>query len=115
MNGLPKVVTVEAMLGFQTVLNMFLTSSSAQAVTSMPLMIPLADLLDINRQIAVLAYQFGEGFSNLFWPTGCATLCAVSGVPMNKWWKFFAPYVLLVTILSGILLAIAVMIDYGPF
>ncbi len=115
LNGLPKVVTVEAMLGFQTVLNMFLTSSSAQAVTSMPLMIPLADLLDINRQIAVLAYQFGEGFSNLFWPTGCATLCAVSGVPMNKWWKFFAPYVLLVTILSGILLAIAVMIDYGPF
>ena len=84
LNGLPKVVTVEAMLGFQTVLNMFLTSSSAQAVTSMPLMIPLADLLDINRQIAVLAYQFGEGFSNLFWPTGCATLLCCLRCPHEQ-------------------------------
>ncbi len=113
--GLPKIVAAEAMLGFQTLLNLFIPSGSGQAVTSMPLMIPLADLLGINRQIAVLAFQFGDGFSNIFWPTACATLCAISGVPMNKWWKFFAPFFVIVEVVAAILLAVAVLINYGPF
>lgn len=115
LSGMPKIVAAEAMFGFQTMLNLFIPSGSGQAVTSMPLMIPLADLLSINRQIAVLAFQFGDGFSNLFWPTACATLCAVSGVPINKWWRFFAPYFLYITIIASILIAIAVSINYGPF
>lgn len=115
LGGLPKVVAAEAMLAFQTLLNLFIPSGSGQAVTSMPLMVPLADLLGINRQISVLAFQFGDGFSNIFWPTACAPLCAISGVPINKWWKFFAPFFLMVEILAGILLAVSVLINYGPF
>ncbi|MDO4988816.1 MAG: TIGR00366 family protein [Synergistes sp.] len=115
LSGMPKIVAAEAMFVFQTFLNLFIPSGSGQAVTSMPLMIPLADLLHLNRQIAVLAFQFGDGFSNIFWPTACAVLCAISGVPINKWWKFFAPYCLVVTIVAGILMAVAVSINYGPF
>lgn len=115
LGGLPKILAVQAMFGFQTLLNLFIPSGSGQAVTSMPLMIPLADLLGINRQIAVLAFQFGDGFSNMFWPTACATLCAVSGVPINKWWRFFAPFFLYVTILACALLSLSVVINYGPF
>lgn len=115
LSDMPKVVAAEAMFGFQTLLNLFIPSGSGQAVTSMPLMIPLADLLGINRQIAVLTFQFGDGFSNIFWPTACATLCAVSGVPINRWWKFFAPYCLYVTIIAVALIAVAVSINYGPF
>ncbi|KEJ93288.1 YfcC family protein [Synergistes jonesii] len=113
--GMSKTVAAEAMFGFQTLLNLFIPSGSGQAVTSMPLMIPLSDLLKINRQIAVLAFQFGDGFSNIFWPTACAVLCAISGVPINKWWKFFAPYCLFATILGAALIAAAVSINYGPF
>lgn len=113
--GLPKIVAAEAMLLFQTLLNLFIPSGSGQAVTSMPIMVPLADLLGLNRQIAVLAFQFGDGFSNIFWPTACATLCAVSTVPMNKWWRFFAPFFLVCMVLAMIMIAIAVLINYGPY
>lgn len=115
LSSLPKIVAAEAMLAFQTILNLFIPSGSGQAVTSMPLMIPLSDLLQINRQIAVLAFQFGDGFSNVFWPTACAVLCAISGVPINKWWKFFTPFFIAVEILAGVLLAVSVIINYGPF
>ena len=81
----------------------------------MPLMVPLSDLLGINRQVAVLAFQFGDGFSNILWPTACAVLCAISGVPINKWWKFFLPFFLAVEAAAAVLLAVAVMINYGPF
>ncbi|MEG1798762.1 MAG: TIGR00366 family protein [Synergistaceae bacterium] len=115
LNGLPKIVAAEAMLVFQTMLNLFIPSGSGQAVTSMPLMVPLSDLLGINRQVAVLAFQFGDGFSNILWPTACAVLCAISGVPINKWWKFFLPFFLAVEAAAAVLLAVAVMINYGPF
>lgn len=115
LGGLPKIVAAEAMLGFQTLLNLFIPSGSGQAVTSMPLMVPLSDLLGINRQIAVLAFQFGDGFSNIFWPTACAVLCAISGVPINKWWKFFGPFFFAVEAVAAVMLAIAVVINYGPF
>lgn len=115
LSGLPKIVAVEAMLVFQTLLNLFIPSGSGQAVTSMPLMIPLADLLGINRQIAVLAFQFGDGFSNIFWPTACAVLCAISGVPINKWWRFFAPFFFIIESVAAVLVAVAVLINYGPF
>ena len=115
LNGMPKIVAAEAMLIFQTLLNLFIPSGSGQAVTSMPIMVPMADLLGLNRQIAVLAFQFGDGFSNIFWPTACATLCAVSGVPMQKWWRFFAPFFGVVTVVAMVMMAVAVLINYGPF
>ena len=115
MGGMSTIVTVWAMFIFQTLMNFLISSSSGLAVIVMPLMVPLADLLDINRQIAVLAFQFGDGFSNLFWPTGCITVCAISGVPFNRWFKFFAPYTLWMTLASFALLALAVIINYGPF
>ena len=62
-----------AMLIFQTLLNFLVPSGSGQAAVSMPIMTPIADLIGMNRQIAVLIFQFGDGFSNIFWPTSVAT------------------------------------------
>ena len=59
-----------AMLVMQTILNFLIPSGSGQAATSMPIMAPLADLLGVNREVAVLAFQFGDGLSNIVWPTG---------------------------------------------
>ena len=53
------------MLGVQTVCNFFIPSGSGQAYVTMPIMAPLADLTDVSRQTAVLAYQFGDGFTNM--------------------------------------------------
>ena len=58
----------------------------------MPIMAPLADLLGVNREVAVLAFQFGDGLSNIVWPTGFAAIMAgMAGVKVEKWWKFVIP------------------------
>lgn len=103
------------MLIFQNILNFFIPSGSGQAAVSMPLMTPVADSIGLNRQIAVLAFQFGDGFSNMFWPTACALECGLMGIPLNKWYKFIAPLFGIMLIFQFIFIAIAVFINYGPF
>ena len=66
---LPAHAAAVAMLGVQTVCNLFIPSGSAQAYVTMPVMAPLADLTEVTRQTAVLAYQFGDGFTNMIVPT----------------------------------------------
>jgi len=104
-----------AMFFFQTILNFFIPSGSGQAVTSMPIMVPLADLLGINRQIACLAFQFGDGFSNIFWPTQAAVDCAIAGITLDRWYKFFGPLYGILLIVQVVFMVIAVAINYGPF
>lgn len=113
MNGLPTWATGEMMLVVQNVLNFFIPSGSGQAAAIMPIMIPLADLTELNRQIAVLAYQFGDGFSNLIWPTGaCTIMCGIAKVPMGKWYKFFLPIFGIMFLLQSFFIILAVFIGY---
>lgn len=116
MQGLPAWATSEMMLVAQNILNFFIPSGSGQAAAIMPIMIPLADLAQVNRQVAVLAYQFGDGFSNLLWPTGaCAILCGIAKIPMGKWYKFFLPCFGIIFVVQSIFMVIATAIEYGPF
>ena len=104
------------MLVIQNIINFFIPSGSGQATAIMPIMVPLADLTEVNRQVAVLAYQFGDGFSNLIWPTAsCAILCGIAKVPLGKWYRFFTPLFGIFFILEAIFIFIAVQINYGPF
>lgn len=113
LSYLPKVLMGPAMLIFQTILNFFIPSGSGQAVTSMPIMAPLADLLGISRQVSVLAFQFGDGFSNIVWPTAFAPIvCGIAGVKLEKWWKFIIPLFGLIVIAQSVLLMIAIIINY---
>ena len=80
------------MLIFQTLLNFLIPSGSGQAAVSMPIMTPIADLIGMNRQIAVLIFQFGDGFSNLIWPTSFMVIaCAMAKIPLNKYYKWLLP------------------------
>ena len=116
MEGLPTWATAEIMLVIQNIINFFIPSGSGQATAIMPIMVPLADLTEVNRQVAVLAYQFGDGFSNLIWPTAsCAILCGIAKVPLGKWYRFFTPLFGIFFILEAIFIFIAVQINYGPF
>ncbi len=113
--GLSTWLAAEGMLIVQNLINFFIPSGSGQAATAMPIMSPLADMLGIKRQIAVLAFQFGDGFSNMFWPTAVATECGLMGLPIEKWYKFVTPLFGLMFLLQVIFIAIAVAIGFGPF
>lgn len=110
----PRVIAVEATLIVQTLLNFIVPSGSGQAVISMPIMAPMADLLEFPRQLAVLAFQFGDGLSNSLWPTAeTPILCGLAGIKMEKWWKFFVPLFLMLVLTQMILLMIGLFTGYG--
>lgn len=103
-----------AMLVMQTLLNFFIPSGSGQAATSMPIMAPLADLLGVSRDTAVLAFQFGDGLSNVLWPTAYpAILAGLAGIKVEKWWKFAIPVGLVLVLTQAGLMILAVLTGFG--
>jgi uncharacterized ion transporter superfamily protein YfcC len=80
----------------------------------MPLMVPLADLLGISRQMAVLAFISGDGFSNMVIPTSgiLMAVLGISKIPYEKWIKFVLPLFLTVAFVAGVFLVIAMYIGY---
>lgn len=104
------------MLVLQNLINFLIPSASGQAAATMPIMIPIADLIGINRQIAVLIFQFGDGFSNILWPTGFVLIaCTMAKVPINKYYKWILPYFAICFIIQIVFIFGAVAINYGPF
>ena len=111
LSYLPSWISAVGMLILQTVLNLLIPSGSGQAATSLPIMIPLADLLDIPRQTAVLAFQFGDGLSDIMWPTGMAPImCGLAGVKLEKWWKWLFPLIGLLVLTQAILVVISMVV-----
>lgn len=99
------------------VMNFFISSGSAKAFLVLPLLLPLTDLLGINRQVAAQAYLFGDGFSNLLYPTNAALMIALglSVVSYPKWIKWTLPLQALLAALSLAWLLIAHLTGLGPF
>ena len=107
----PAWIASELMLVVQTLLNFLIPSGSGQAVTSMPIMAPLADLIGVSRQVSVLAFQFGDGLSNIIWPTAMAPImCGIAGIKIEKWWKLIVPIFLALLVTQGVLIAVATMV-----
>jgi len=108
-------VAAVGMLIIQTLLNFFIPSGSGQAYVTMPLMVPLADLLEIPRQVAVLAYQFGDGFSNMIIPTNAILMgiIGIAGIPYGHWFRFCLPLIIKLMLASSVVLVLAVMFGYG--
>ena len=81
------------MLAVQTVCNFFIPSGSGQAYVTMPIMSPLATLTDVPQQTAVLAYQFGDGFTNMIVPTSALVMgtLALGKIPYGAWVRFVGP------------------------
>jgi uncharacterized ion transporter superfamily protein YfcC len=87
LTGVPAAIGAWAMYIFQSLFNLVVTSNSGQAALTMPIMAPLADLVGVSRQIAVLAYQLGSGFMDAFTPVS-ASLIGVLGVARIEWAKW---------------------------
>lgn len=114
LSYLPVWLAAVAMLIMQTALNFFIPSGSGQAAVSMPIMAPMADLLGITRDTAVLAYQFGDGLSNIVWPTAFAAIMAgLAGVKLDKWWKFVFPIFFMLIGVQAIMMILAVVTGFG--
>jgi uncharacterized ion transporter superfamily protein YfcC len=98
-------------------LEFFVSSGSAKAFLLMPIIVPLADLVGVTRQVAVTAYCFGDGFSNLAYPTSAVLLICLglTSVSYPKWLKWVLGLWIWVILLSIVFLAIGVLIGYGPF
>jgi uncharacterized ion transporter superfamily protein YfcC len=103
--------------GLTLVLELFVTSGSAKAFLLIPIIMPLADLVGVTRQIAVSAYCFGDGFSNMVYPTNAALLITLSltVIPFVKWLKWILKLWLWVILVTVLFLALAVAFNYGPF
>lgn len=116
LNKMSLYLSSIGMLFFQTLLNFLIPSGSGQAATTMPIMIPLADLIGMNRQLAVLIFQFGDGFSNLIWPTSFVLIaCSIAKVPLNRYYKWFMPLFGMSFIVQIMSIIIAMKVGYGPF
>ncbi|MTI46646.1 MAG: putative basic amino acid antiporter YfcC [Firmicutes bacterium] len=117
IQNLPKTISVLGMYVVQVVINFFIPSGSGQAATTMPIMTPLADLIGVTRQTAVMAYQFGDGFTNSIIPTSAALMGVLSVAKINyeKWVKFLWPLMLIWLVVGATFLIIANIINYGPF
>lgn len=114
LTHLPAWLSAIAMLVMQTILNFFIPSGSGQAAVSMPIMAPMADLLGLNRDVAVLAYQFGDGLSNIMWPTAfAAVVSGLAGVSLDKWWKLAFKIFGVLVAAQALLLVVAVMTGFG--
>ena len=100
------------MLFVQNIINFFIPSGGGQALVTMPILAPVSEMVGLSRQVAVLAYQFGDGFSNIFWPTSVFMMCGIMRIPVDKWYKFITPLFGLLFICEIVLLLAAVMIGY---
>lgn len=114
LSGLPRFISAQGMLITQTLINFFIPSGSGQAATTMPIMAPLADILGVTRQTAILAFQYGDGFSNLLFPTSAniVIMCGIAHVTLDQWWKFFVPLFGFAYLIQMGLLALAQVIGY---
>ncbi|WP_099354340.1 YfcC family protein [Fredinandcohnia onubensis] len=108
VENLPSTFAALGMYGVQGLINYIVASGSGQAALTMPILTPLSDLVDVSRQTAVLAFQFGDGISNAFTPTAGWLIAglALAGVPWLKWAKFILPLIIMQYILGAIIITI---------
>lgn len=117
LSNLGPVLTAWGMYFAQGIINFAIPSSSGQATAVMPIFSSLADLSDITRQTAILAYQCGDGFWNMITPAHATTMACIGigGISFGKWFKYALPLVLKISVWVLIVLTIAVLTGYGPF
>jgi uncharacterized ion transporter superfamily protein YfcC len=115
LQDLPLHASVVGMAVAQGIINFFIPSGSGQALATLPVMIPMGDVLGISRQTTILAFQIGDGLSNLLNPTlgGLIAMLSMCRVPLDRWFRFIFPLTLMLFALATVALIIAVSINYS--
>jgi len=117
MSEMGRISTIGTMYMIQTAINIFIPSGSAKAALTMPLMSQFSDLIGLSRQATVMAFQFGDGFTNMITPTSGVLIGAlgVARIPFNKWLKWITPLMIILIILGFLLLIPTVTMQLNGF
>ncbi|WP_420399901.1 YfcC family protein [Flagellimonas sp.] len=115
LQGLPLYASAICMSISQTVINFFIPSGSGQALATLPVMLPLGESLGLTRQITILAFQIGDGISNLVNPTlgGLIAMLSMCRVPIDRWIRFIFPVLISLLCIAVLALVVAVAINYS--
>lgn len=117
ISNLPSVLSAAGMYIVQIIINFFISSGSGQAAVTMPIMVPLADALDVSRQTAVLSYQLGNGFLDSIMPMSGILMAqlSIAKIPYTKWVKFAMPLMGIWLVIGLAFIIFAQVVGYGPF
>ena len=117
LSSLPVWASAIGMLLVISLINILIPSGSGKAVAIMPILFPVGELLGLTSQSAVLAYQLGDGITNLVTPTlGLLFIGLAFGkVPYDKWLRFYCPLILKILLVAIIFISYAAITGYGPF
>lgn len=112
-----RIMAVEVMYGIQTCINVIIPSGSAKAALTMPIMAPFSDVIGLSRQATVMAYQFGDGFTNMITPTSGVLMgaLALSRIPYAVWFRWFWRILLLFAFIGALLLIPTVVMSLEGF
>ena len=115
LQGLPLYASAICMSISQTVINFFIPSGSGQALATLPVMLPLGESLGLSRQITILAFQIGDGLSNLVNPTlgGLIAMLSMCRVPIDRWIRFIFPVLISLLSIAFLALILAVATNYS--
>ena len=117
MEDMGKVGSVSIMYVIQTFLNIFIPSGSGKAALTMPMMSQFSDLIGISRQATVVAFQLGDGFTNMITPTSGVLIgvLGIARIPYHKWFKWVAPFIVILFFLGFLLLLPTVLMQLSGF
>lgn len=114
---LPSQIASLGIFFVTTTFNAVIASGSGKAIIALPIMLPLADITEVTRQTTILAYQLGDGITNILWPASGYFMAAlaIGNVSYKKWVKWFLPLLIIWLIVASVILIIANLIGFGPF
>ncbi len=117
LNESSRVGALGAMYGIQHFINLFIPSASAKAAVTMPIMAPFSDMIGVSRQATVLAFQFGDGFTNMITPCSGVLMAvlSVAKIPYEKWFKWIWRFILLLLVVGFLLLIPTLYLDLPGF
>jgi uncharacterized ion transporter superfamily protein YfcC len=117
MSDFGKVGSISIMYLIQTFLNIFIPSGSGKAALTMPMMSQFSDLIGISRQATVIAFQLGDGFTNMITPTSGVLIgvLGIAKIPYEKWFKWVLPFIAILTVLGFLLLLPTVLMQLNGF
>ena len=117
LDGAGRAGALGSMYGIQTFINIFIPSASAKAAVTMPIMAPFSDMIGVSRQATVLAFQFGDGFTNMITPCSGVLMAvlSVARIPYEKWFKWIWKFILCLIIAGFILLLPTLWLDLPGF
>jgi len=117
ISGAGRMASVSMMYVTQTIINLFMPSGSAKAALTMPMMSQFSDLIGVSRQATVVAFQLGDGFTNMITPTSGVLLgvLSVAKIPYEKWFRWVLPFIIILFLLGFLLLIPTVFMELKGF